>query len=102
MNDHEILKELLSDIKKMSVDELKSSLEPHINGPIFNIMSFNPYEALFSAYAEARYKFIGAAISCLQKTEFMKQVEQLDADRSVAKLVASAANDENFDFMLAA
>jgi hypothetical protein len=102
MNDHKILEELLNDIENMSVEDLKASLFSHSYGPIHNIMTFDPYEALFHAYAESSYKLVGETISCLQKCEFIKQVKELDVDRSVAKLVTSAANDESYDFLLAA
>ncbi len=103
MNDHKILEELLNDIKSMSVEELKASLLGHAYGPIHSIVTFDPYEAIFNAYAESiNYKLVGSGMVALRKFDFVSIVKNLDADRSVANLMSEAANDERYDFMLAA
>ncbi|HHF0508395.1 hypothetical protein NB600_10555 [Vibrio antiquarius] len=102
MNDHAILKELLNDIENMSVEELKASLADHAYGPVYSVVTFNPYEALFSAYAESIYKLVDSSLATFQKCDFIEIIEKLDTDRKVANRVEEAANDKNFNFVLAA
>ncbi|MBN8108632.1 hypothetical protein M2G96_03615 [Vibrio vulnificus] len=103
MNDHKILEELLNDIESMSVEELKASLLRHAYGPIHSIVTFDPYEAMFRAYAVSiNYKLAASGMVALRKFDFINIVKNLDADRSVANLVSQAANDECYNFMLAA
>lgn len=103
MNDHKILEELLNDIEKMSVEELQASLLGHVYGPIYSIVTFDPYEAMFNTYAESiNYKLVSSGMVALRKYDFINIVRNLDADRNVACLVTEAANDENFNFKLAA
>jgi hypothetical protein len=103
MNDHKILEELLNDIESMSVEELKASLLGHAYGPINSIVTFDPYEAMFNTYAESiNYKLVSSGMVALRKFDFINIVKNLDADRSVANLMSEAANDECYNFMLAA
>lgn len=103
MNDHKILEALLNDIKNMSVEELKASLLNHAFGPIHSIITFNPYEAMFNTYAQSiNYKLADSGIDALRKFDFINIVKNLDADRKVANLMLDAANDECYNFMLAA
>lgn len=103
MNDQKILEELLKDIENMSVEELKASLLEHANGPIHSIVTFDPYEVMFNAYAESiNYKLVSSGLIALSKFDFINIVKNLDADRNVANLMSEAANDECYNFMLAA
>lgn len=103
MNDHKILKELLNDIESMSVEELKASLLGNAYGPIHSIVTFDPYEAMFNTYAESiNYKLIDSGMAALRKFDFIDIVKNLDADRNVANFMSEAANDECYNFMLAA
>lgn len=104
MNDYNIINKLLNDIKTMPIEELKEALHIHSDGPIYTMSVFDPYEAIYSVYSNSMsYKLTSRALSCMEKIEFVTLAKELDKCRLVAdRLTRVAANDENYNFMLAA
>ncbi|NGZ14972.1 hypothetical protein HGG78_14635 [Vibrio aestuarianus] len=101
MNNDAIIKDILEDINNMSLAELKKVLLENANGPIYQAMSFNPYEAIYDCfYANAvNYKLA----KVFNKKEFLKLINNLDTNsRVAARMSTAAANDEFYKYNLAA
>ncbi|EGQ7970753.1 hypothetical protein HRO20_003371, partial [Vibrio cholerae] len=71
------------------------------NGPIYQAISFNPYEAIYDCFYESSVNYKLAKV--FNKIEFLKLISNLDTNsRVAARMSTAAANDELYKYNLAA
>ena len=101
MKNDAIVRDILADINNMSLDELKSALLENVNGPIYQAVSFDPYAALYECFYDAHSSYKLSKV--LTKNEFCRIVTKLDLGAKAAgRISMAAANDECFNYSLAA
>lgn len=101
MRNDKIINEILEDIRSMSLDELKKALLKNANGPVYQAVTFNPYEAVYDCFYNAVGNYKVSKV--FGKSEFLKIINELDINARVAsKMNLAAANDEYYRYNLAA
>lgn len=99
MKDDAIVKDIINDINNMSLEELKEMLLTNANGPIYQAVSFNPYEALYDCFYDVSGSYKLSKV--FDRNDFMKLINSLDLHSKIATKI-TAANDECFNYSLAA
>lgn len=101
MKNDAIVRDILAEINEMSLEELKNALLGNVNGPIYQAVSFDPYEALYDCFYDAHSNYKLSKV--LSKNEFLAMIAKLDFNAKIAgRISMAAANDECYNYSLAA